>query len=81
VSGGISVHTFALTPNGRTLAVLDQSGHVQLWSTFTGRLLLELEPRLARRHAIQFSPTGQHLVVAGLGISGHPELAVWQAPD
>ncbi|RIK74919.1 MAG: hypothetical protein DCC67_15940 [Planctomycetota bacterium] len=70
----------ALSPDGRTLATVDDAGAINLWSTATGRKLFALTPRLPRTSAIRFSPDGSRLVAVGVGGFVNDEIVVWDAP-
>ena len=68
---GVGGYTFALSPNGRLLAIGHQNRGITLWDIVTRqkvRTLSKLVERLA------FSPDGQYLV--GHGIKG---LTIWEA--
>jgi WD40 repeat protein len=70
----------ALSPDGRSLAVIPDDGkeRVELWNTRTGRRLLELDPRLLQLKCLTFSPDGRRLIAAGTGHMRREELVVWE---
>jgi WD40 repeat protein len=55
----------ALSPDGATLAVGDQSYRITLWDTRTGALLHTLSAHIDEIYAIRFSPDGRLLASSG----------------
>jgi RNA polymerase sigma factor (sigma-70 family) len=79
-------YAFALSPNGRTLAVVGTVGtggpedrYLHLWDTATGKALHRLEPALDNQvFAVCFSPDGKTLASSGLDLKrGEPVLKLW----
>jgi WD40 repeat protein len=62
--GGFGVHSAvaSLSPNGKLLAALTESGSVQLWDVATGNVLEPIQPPPpATVTCFAFSPDGRHL--------------------
>ena len=54
----------AFSPDGKTLATADASGHACLWSTATGKVTATLtDPGSTGDDAVAFSPDGKVLAV------------------
>ena len=65
---GNVVYSVAFSPNGRTLAVGDESGDVGLWDTATGKRTATLsEGKGTVVYSVAFSPNGQTLAVGDSG--------------
>jgi WD40 repeat protein len=54
------------SPDGRTVAAIDNTANVLVWELATGRLLHQLMGHQGRLFAMTFSPDGRFLVTGGL---------------
>jgi hypothetical protein len=59
--------TFAFAPSGKSIAVADESGRIDLYSVATRKVLTTLRPDGPAVGAIEFAPGGSMLVVAAAG--------------
>lgn len=62
---------FALSPNGRLLAIADSGGRLEVWDVAEKRLLQKMTTRGTNEHELAFSPDNKLLLVAAMyGKSG-----------
>jgi len=62
---GAWVHAVAITPDGSTVATVDDTGMVRLWSPRDGRTLAETKAAQTALYAVAFSPDGSEIAIAG----------------
>ena len=56
--------TFARTPDGKTIAAVDEAGRLDLWDPLTARVTKTVQTPGRRRQKLRFSPDGKQLLVA-----------------
>ncbi len=60
------VSTFALSPDGRSLAAGDEGGVLRLWNARTGGLATPWKKELGTVYGIRFSPDGKRIAVLSI---------------
>jgi WD40 repeat protein len=72
-SAGQQIYGSALSPDGQTLAVAEESGAVRLWDVATGRERFQFKKHTGRCDALSFSPDSKCVA------SGGSEAYLWDA--
>ena len=70
----------ALSPDGRQVISGGEKGEVKLWSTDTGKLLLQLPGHSAPVNGVAFCPDGAHVVTCSGQWSGDGTTNCWGDP-
>jgi WD40 repeat protein len=70
---GFRLHNLTASPDGRTLAAVDDRGETYLWDTRTGRRLPGPDGQLM----VAFSRDGRLLATIGFPARGAPDLMLW----